>query len=221
MQLSRWAVTTTVLLGLCAAPRAASADLVFLTSGRTLSVKSHREVGSTIVLALRSGGEVTCDRSLIERIERDEVPYPEPAPEPATVRPTSWTSSLGAVPYDDLIDKLAARHAVDADLVKAVIKVESGYRVKVRSSKGAMGLMQLMPETARQYSVRNPYDPRANLEAGIKHLASLLGRFDVSVALAAYNAGEGAVQRFGGIPPYRETRDYVKRILALVRPSSD
>jgi soluble lytic murein transglycosylase-like protein len=83
-----------------------------------------------------------------------------------------------------------------------------------------MGLMQLMPATARQYSVRNPYDPKANLEAGIRHLASLLGRFEVTVALAAYNAGEGAVKRFGGVPPYRETREYVQRILALVTRSS-
>jgi soluble lytic murein transglycosylase-like protein len=78
--------------------------------------------------------------------------------------------------------------------------------------------MQLMPETARQYGVRNAYVPAANLEAGIKHLRSLLDRFDVSLALAAYNAGEAAVRRFGGIPPYRETRDYVSRVLALAGP---
>jgi hypothetical protein len=213
---------STVLLGLCAAASPASAELVFLTSGRTLSVKSHRVEGSTIILSLRAGGEVACERSLIERIEGDEVPYPEPpSAQTSSARAGAWTSSLGPVPYEQLIDTLSATHAVDPDLVKAVIKVESGYRVKARSHKGAMGLMQLMPATARQYSVRNPYDPKANLEAGIKHLASLLGRFEVSVALAAYNAGEGAVNRFGGIPPYRETRDYVKRILALVKPATD
>jgi len=77
--------------------------------------------------------------------------------------------------------------------------------------------MQLMPRTARQYAVKNPYDPKANIEAGIKHLKSLLERFELSVALAAYNAGETAVERFGGIPPYRETRDYVSRILGILR----
>jgi hypothetical protein len=214
MQLNRWAVVAAALFGLCAASPA-SAELVFLTSGRTLSVKAHWEAGDTIVLSLRTGGEVSCHKSLVERIEQDEVPFPEPqaaAPEPLP-------ASLAAVPYAALIEDLSAVHGVDPVLVKALIKVESGYRARARSRKGAMGLMQIMPATARQYSVRNPYDPKANLEAGIRHLAGLLGRFEVSVALAAYNAGEGAVRRFGGVPPYRETRNYVRRILALVTPS--
>jgi soluble lytic murein transglycosylase-like protein len=84
-----------------------------------------------------------------------------------------------------------------------------------------MGLMQLMPETARQYAVADPYDPASNIEAGIKHLKGLLQRFPtVALALAAYNAGEATVQRFGGIPPYRETRDYVTRILQLAQLTS-
>jgi hypothetical protein len=203
---------------ICAAP--ASAELVFLTSGRTLSVKGYHQDGETVVLMLRGGGEVTCDRSLIERIEPDEVPYPEPEPPRDENQPLLPSSRLDAVPYGELIDSLAAAHGVDPYLVKALIQVESGYRPGARSNKGAMGLMQLMPSTARQYRVRNPFDPRANIEAGIKHLKALLGRFDsVSLALAAYNAGEGAVQRFGGIPPYRETRSYVSKILSLVTPS--
>lgn len=193
----------------------ASAELVFLTSGRTLSVKSHAEDGAFIVLRLRTGGEARFEKTLVDRIEPDEVPYPEPA----AAGPESPVegSPLGDVPYAELIDSLATAHGIDPGLVKAVIKVESGYRVKARSRKGAMGLMQLMPGTARQYAVKNPYDPKANLEAGITHLASLLSRFELSVALAAYNAGEAAVRRFGGVPPYRETQDYVRRILALVR----
>ncbi len=83
-----------------------------------------------------------------------------------------------------------------------------------------MGLMQLMPGTARLYAVADPYDPRANIEAGTRHLKSLLGRFDLDRALAAYNAGAGAVERFGGIPPYRETRDYVGRVRRLLGLSS-
>ena len=100
-------------------------------------------------------------------------------------------------------------------LVRALIQVESGYRERARSRKGAMGLMQLMPATAREYKVRNPYDPSANISAGIQHLKSLIDRWGLELALAAYNAGEGAVKKFNGVPPYRETRNYVTRILSL------
>jgi soluble lytic murein transglycosylase-like protein len=102
-------------------------------------------------------------------------------------------------------------------LVRALIQVESGYRPRARSPRGAMGLMQLMPSTAREYNVRHPFEPKANIEAGITHLKTLIDRFgdDVGLALAAYNAGPGAVEKFNGIPPYRETRSYVSRILAL------
>jgi soluble lytic murein transglycosylase-like protein len=99
--------------------------------------------------------------------------------------------------------------------VKALIQVESNYKPKARSPRGAMGLMQLMPSTAREYKVRNPFDPKANIEAGIKHLKGLIDRFGVELALAAYNAGEGAVVKFNGVPPYRETRNYVSKILSL------
>ncbi len=118
------------------------------------------------------------------------------------------------MPYGDIIDTVAAEQGVDARLVRAVIQVESAYQARARSRKGAMGLMQLMPDTARQYAVADPYDPRANIEAGIKHLKALLERFPLALALAAYNAGEAAVERFNGIPPYAETRSYVSAILA-------
>ena len=97
------------------------------------------------------------------------------------------------------------------------MQVEAAYKSTARSRKGAMGLMQLMPETARQYALTNPYDPAANIEAGIKHLKGLLQRLPLELALAAYNAGEEAVERHGGIPPYRETVDYVKRVLSAKR----
>jgi soluble lytic murein transglycosylase-like protein len=120
-----------------------------------------------------------------------------------------------AVPYGDIINKFAAEQDVPVKLVRAVIEVESAYKSRARSPKGAMGLMQLMPATARRYAVADPYDPASNIEAGIKHLKSLLQRLPVTLALAAYNAGEAAVQRFNGIPPYPETRDYVSRIMRL------
>ncbi len=189
---------------------------MFFDTGRSLSVKSHRADGSSLILTLRSGGEVTCDKSVVTRIEPDEVPYPEPEEE-ARPKPQVEPDTAGPpVPYGDFIDKVAAQHGVDAKLVKAVIQVESAFHERAKSRKGAMGLMQLMPETARQYGVTDPYDARANIEGGIKHLKSLLDRFPRALALAAYNAGEKAVQRFGGVPPYAETRDYVSRILKLV-----
>jgi soluble lytic murein transglycosylase-like protein len=122
---------------------------------------------------------------------------------------------LPATPYGEIITAMSEAHGVDPMLVRALIQVESNYKPRAKSRKGAMGLMQLMPSTAREYRVRNPFDPRANIEAGIKHLKSLIDRFGVELGLAAYNAGEGAVRKFNGVPPYRETRNYVSRILSL------
>jgi len=210
-----------------ATPASASAELVFFASGRSLSVRSYRLEGPSIVLVLRTGGEIVCDRTIIVRIEPDEVPYPEPVPEPAPTaaaavgNPTVTTQApagpLASVPYAEIIDTMASTHGVDPGLVRALIQVESAYHPRARSRKGAMGLMQLMPGTARQYAVKDPYDPKSNIEAGVKHLRTLLDRFEIGLALAAYNAGEAAVLKFRGIPPYRETRNYVTRVLDLSR----
>ena len=195
----------------------ASAEIVVLSSGGTLSVKSHKVDGESIVLTLRSRGQVTCDRALVEKIMPDEVPYPEPTVEAAVVAPqlTARPAILEGTPYGEIIEAMSEAHGVDPMLVRALIQVESGYRPRARSPKGAMGLMQLMPSTAREYKVHNPYEPKANIEAGIKHLKGLIDKLGVEVALAAYNAGEGAVRKFKGIPPYRETRNYVRKILSL------
>jgi hypothetical protein len=206
----------------CAAP--ASAEIAVLGSGRTLSIKGHRLIdGDRIVLQLRSGGEVTCEKTLVEKILPDEVPFREPEQAPAadagSASPADVMTPMEMGPYGEIITSVAQTHGVDPLLVRALIHVESGDRPTARSHKGAMGLMQLMPSTARLYRVRNPYDPRANIAAGVKHLKSLLDRMGgaVELALAAYNAGEGAVKKFNGIPPYRETRDYVSRILSIAR----
>ena len=216
-------VLSAALLALLGAAAPASAEIVFLTSGRTLSVKSHTIAGESIVLTLRSGGQVTCDKNLIDKIEPDEVPYADPdAPKPAAAEPQADPQpdrpTLQGTPYAEIIAAAAQAHGVDPILVKALIQVESGYRPTARSPRGAVGLMQIMPATAREYNVRNPFDPKANIEAGVKHLKSLLDRFGrerTELALAAYNAGPGAVEKFNGVPPYRETRDYVSRILSL------
>ena len=223
MRLKPQHLLPTTLLALLAMAIPASAEIVFLSSGRTLSVKSHRVDGDRIVLTLRSGGEVTCDKSIVEKVEPDEVPYIDPdATKPAEseavatdVQPDE--SLLDTTPYGEIIASVSEAQGVNPMLVRALIQVESKFRPTARSRKGAMGLMQLMPSTAREYNVRNPFEPKANIEAGIKHLKSLIERFGSSLelGLAAYNAGPGAVEKFNGVPPYRETRDYVSRILSL------
>jgi len=202
-------ITLLVSLGFVALP--ARAELVFFNTGRSISVKSHRVDGDSLVLELRGGGEIVCARAIVARVTPDEVPYPEPEAAPA---PAPLEAAV-AGPFSEIIDRVAAEQDVPVKLVRAVIQVESAYNVRARSPKGAMGLMQLMPATARQYAVADPYDPASNIEAGIKHLKSLLAHLPVALALAAYNAGEAAVQRFNGIPPYPETRNYVSRILAI------
>jgi hypothetical protein len=187
----------------------ARAELVFLASGRTMTVQSHRFEGDLVVLKLRGGGEIVCAASTVDRIAPDDVVPPEPSV-------GAPTEPLGAVPYAEIIDEAASRVGVDPRLVRAVIQVESAYRASARSRKGAMGLMQLMPETARRYAVADPYDPGSNIDAGIRHLKTLLDRFELSLALAAYNAGEAAVERFRGIPPYAETQSYVRQVLRIL-----
>ena len=106
-------------------------------------------------------------------------------------------------------------------LVHAVITVESNYRADARSPQGAMGLMQLMPATAERYEVGDPFDPGANIEAGTRHLKFLLEEYGTTSALAAYNAGEGPVRKYQGVPPFRETRHYVSKIMELVDGTDD
>lgn len=115
---------------------------------------------------------------------------------------------------DSAIEKSASRHGVDANLVRALIKVESNFNPRAVSRKGAMGLMQLMPGTARDLNVENPFDPAQNVDAGVRHLKSLMNNFggDIRLSLAAYNAGAGAVARSNGVPRYAETQNYVKQI---------
>jgi hypothetical protein len=217
----RLAIATCVLIA--AGSSFASAEIVFMTSGRTVSVKNHTESGDSVILTLRSGGEVTLDKTLIEKIVPDEVPHPDPAPaqapEPAQAAPTpaaERSSLLRDTAYSGLIAAAAEAHGVDPLLVQALIQVESNYQPRARSSKGAMGLMQLMPSVAREYKVRNAYDPAANIAAGVQKLKGLLDKWKtVDLALAAYNAGEGAVMKFNGIPPYRETQNYVSKILSI------
>ena len=132
-------------------------------------------------------------------------------------RPTAGNRRV--TDYDGLIVENASRHSLQPDFVRAVIQAESAFNPRARSPKGAMGLMQLMPSTAAQYDVVNPYDPAENIRAGVAYLKSLLSRFgnDVSLALAAYNAGPTAVDKAGGVAPNKASIDYVGEVTSLWR----
>lgn len=132
----------------------------------------------------------------------------------STIRTTQATPNRRAERFEPLIATTAEEHGVRPDLVRAVIQAESAFDPLARSHKGAMGLMQLMPATAAELGVSDPYDPEQNIRGGVAYLKSLLVQYsdDEELALAAYNAGPGAVDRYDGVPPYRETRQYIARI---------
>lgn len=150
-------------------------------------------------------------RQPAERLERRP-------PAPLRQRAIATLDNPGRARYGAHVAQVAAALRIDAALVHAVVAAESGYNPSARSPKGALGLMQLMPETARRYCVRNPYDPLENLRGGSQYLSDLLRRYnnDTRLALAAYNAGEGAVAQYGNqVPPYAETQAYVPKVLRL------
>ncbi len=128
-------------------------------------------------------------------------------------------SRLTASSIDGLIEAFAAEHSIDSALIRAVIRAESNFNHKAVSRKGAQGLMQLMPATIWRLSVGDAFDPHENIGAGVRYLRQLLDQFqgDLTLALAAYNAGENAVLRYRGVPPYQETREYVRKVLSLYR----
>ncbi len=143
--------------------------------------------------------------------------------EPVAPRIARVADPVRSRSFDDLIDEHASRQGVRKDLVKAVIQVESGFNPRAVSNKGAVGLMQLMPGTARQLGVANPFEPSENVRGGVAYLRQLLDRYDGDerLALAAYNAGPGAVDSHGRtVPPYRETRDYVSKVKGIAGASS-
>ena len=166
-------------------------------------IYAWRDANGTLVLS---------DRELNTPTKIYEVPG---APSYRTTMADTAAAAAPSPRFDDLVVAHAQRHALRPELVRAVIQVESGYNPMATSPKGAMGLMQLMPATARQLGVRNPYDPEENIRGGTAYLRQLLDRYDGNeqLALAAYNAGSGAVDRYGNVPPYRETRDYVRKVL--------
>ena len=131
----------------------------------------------------------------------------------------SAASRYAPAEIDELVEQTASRLKVDPELIRAIVRVESGYDPKAVSSKGAMGLMQLIPATAHRFGVVNPFDPKQNLEGGVNYLKYLMGLFggDLSLSLAAYNAGEHSVQHYGGIPAIPETQNYVRKVTSIYK----
>jgi len=206
------------VIGLWVAPAIAQAEIAVLTNGITMKVSSYRFDERTVTLFLKGGGDVTVPSSLIQGVVPDEV---------ADEIVEEVKAAVAAEPSTDgrdlrtLAMETARRHGIDPELVLAVVSVESAFRPDAVSPKGAQGLMQLMPGTARELGVKDPLDPAANLDGGTRYLNALLQQYkgDLKRALAAYNAGAGAVKRHGGVPPYRETREYVQKVLERYKPA--
>lgn len=194
-----------LLLALVAGAAPARAEIALLASGLTLKLEGHREENGMLVLLLKGGGEMGVPPSVVRGFVPDEVVEEVAGPPGSDLRALAVEAAL--------------RHGLPPELVLAVVAVESGFRPDAVSPKGAQGLMQLMPATAGSLGVADAFDPAQNLDGGSRHLGQLLTVYDgdLTRALAAYNAGEGAVQRHGGVPPYRETRAYVKKVLQRYR----
>lgn len=187
------------------AAQAYGGECAVLASGYTLRIDRHETEGAKVRLYLNEGF-VELPASALERFEAGE-------PKPAMV---TATAAAAAKPVD-LVREAARRYGLPATFLGSVAKAESGFRADAVSPKGAVGIMQLMPATARALGV-DPADPRQNVEAGTRYLSELLLKYkddpwQVRKALAAYNAGPGAVERYKGVPPYRETVEYVERVI--------
>jgi hypothetical protein len=216
-------LSASLLAAFLAPARPARAELVVMTDGEVLKVAAYETDGEQAMLSFDRGGQMTLPIGRVERVVDDEVlPEPEPvlAAEVAPPAPVNLafeeSQPVPEGPYGPLIYETAKRHALNPQVVAALVRQESAGNPRAMSHKGARGLMQLMPATARRFGVEKGqlYIPERNVEAGVKYLRWLADRFpnDLARILAAYNAGEGAVDRYNGIPPYRETRDYVRRI---------
>ena len=195
-----------------------SAEILLLTNGRTLTVNAARFDAESVVLSMPSGGEIRIAREIVQELILDPATLARSMAVRALAEsPSAPQPQLDRSAIRRLVDQVAERVGLDRKLAHAVVHTESNYQPLAISPKGAVGLMQVMPALVRHYGFEDPFDPTHNLEAGMKHLRGLLRRFDIRRALAAYNAGEGAVTRYGGVPPYRETQDYVRRILTAIR----
>jgi soluble lytic murein transglycosylase-like protein len=187
-----------------------------------LKVEDARLEGGRIVLDLKGGGTLRVSALRVDRVIADEVVDPSPSEFPDdSACPAGWADEAlpEETPYRSAIAEAARAADLNPWLVAAVVQTESAFDATAVSRAGAAGLMQLMPSAAADREVRDVLDPAENLRGGTAHLRILLDRFDsLTLALAAYNAGATTVDRYAGVPPYRETRDYVRKVLELFCP---
>jgi soluble lytic murein transglycosylase-like protein len=197
---------------LCGTSLAAATEVAVLHSGARLRAERVERDGSRVILH-QAEGRIELDATLVAAVEVE----PEPEPVPAAPLPSLPPPVLALKPTRELVTEAANRYGLPPEIVHSVAAVESAYRADAVSPKGAIGVMQLMPETARFLNA-DPHNLAENIDAGTRLLRDLLLRFQnepnpVRRALAAYNAGEGAVRRYNGVPPYRETQAYVEKVL--------
>jgi len=227
--LMRRIVLAAVLLATFAIP--ADASIAVFTDGRNMKIETYKMLDDeSMQLVMKGGGSVTLPMNRIDRIIDDEIVTAEVVAEVKKIveegvfprRSWRYNESSGPIfksKFDKIIIDAAKHFDVDAALVSAVIKAESDFNPREISNKGARGLMQLMPATAERFGVTNSYDPEANIYAGTRYLRWLLKTFDgnADLAVAAYNAGEGNVWKYNGVPPFRETVNYINRIARNIR----
>lgn len=207
-----------VLLGLLFLTSPLKAELVVFTHGGFMEVESYRVEGDRIHLALRGGGDLEMSIYQIESILTEETPADPEPPQIGFNFRFAESQDVPQTPYGELIYDAARRHKLNPRLIAAVVRAESGFDPQAVSPKGARGLMQLMPANAKYYGLEGEdvFDPEKNIDAGTRYLEYLTRRFEgeLSLVLAAYNAGYGMVQKYGGIPPFRETHEYIRRVYA-------
>jgi hypothetical protein len=208
-----------------AAPAAARAELVLLVDGAVVKVDAYAADDREARLTLPGGGTISMPVMRVDRVLEDEI-VPQPEATSIGTDPPAFAVRFAddqvapAVPFAAAIFDVSRRQGLNPVLVSAVIRAESGFDARAVSNKGARGLMQLMPSTGRRYGLRpvELYDPLKNLEAGARYLRFLADRFadDLPRILAGYNAGEGSVDRYRGVPPYRETVSYIRRVYSFL-----
>jgi len=197
------------------------ARLAVFVDGRVLKVEDAVLEGESIVLSLPGGGRLTVPATRIDRVVADEVPSDLPVPEAPPCSPDWADEPLpSGVPFRGEITAAARSADLNPWLLAALVQQESGFDPRALSRAGARGLTQLMPAAAADHGVEDPWDPVENLRGGAAHLRRLLDRFgSLTLALAAYNAGAATVERAAGVPPYRETREFVRRITERFCPA--